>query len=213
MKDEVQSLLGRARVNLDAAETLLQNHFAGIAASRVYYAMFYAACAILRKEGLEFTSHAAVHGSFGRLFAKTGKIDPQYHRYLIDALATQVWEIDKDEATLKVFRGTYSEYHTRKEAGGVPESVGEDSGPTKGEAFRKARAAKNRELARERRRRARLTQVEGRISALEEELTSLGRQLANPPTNRAEVHRLAEEYMRAESELEVTLEEWEGLQR
>ena len=87
MKDEVQSLLDRARVNLDAAETLLQNRFAAIAASRVYYAMFYAACAILRKQGLEFTRHAAVHGSFGRLFAKTGKIDPKYHRHLIDAFA------------------------------------------------------------------------------------------------------------------------------
>jgi ATP-binding cassette subfamily F protein 3 len=33
-----------------------------------------------------------------------------HDRYLIDALATQVWEIDKEQATLRVFEGTYSEY-------------------------------------------------------------------------------------------------------
>jgi ATP-binding cassette, subfamily F, member 3 len=39
-----------------------------------------------------------------------------HDRYLIDALATQVWEIDEAERSLVVFKGTYSEYHAQKEA-------------------------------------------------------------------------------------------------
>jgi ATP-binding cassette, subfamily F, member 3 len=142
-----------------------------------------------------------------------------HDRYLIDVLATQVWGIDKDKAVLRVFQGTYSEYRSRVEIPGVRESAPDDSHLQKREAFRKARAAKNREiaekrraLAQERRRKARLAEVESRISALEEELTHLGRNLAAPPADRAEIQRLGEEYMRAESEMKALIEEWERLQ-
>jgi ATP-binding cassette, subfamily F, member 3 len=39
-----------------------------------------------------------------------------HDRYLIDALATQIWEIDEAERSLEVFKGSYSEYHAYKEA-------------------------------------------------------------------------------------------------
>ena len=134
-----------------------------------------------------------------------------HDRYLIDALATRVWEIDKEESTLKVFEGTYSEYHARGES--RPEEPGrEEAEPSKGEAFRKARAAKNRELARERRRQARLAKIEKKIASLEEELAGLSRELADPPADRMEVARLGEEYRRAERDLEDLMEEWEKLQ-
>ena len=142
-----------------------------------------------------------------------------HDRYLIDVLATQVWEIDKDRAVLRVFKGTYSEYRSRGESPEVSDSASDDSHIQKGEAFRKARAAKNREiaekrrvLAQERRRKARLAEVESRISAVEEELNHLGRSLANPPADRVEIQRLGEEYMRAQSEMEALIEEWERLQ-
>ena len=142
-----------------------------------------------------------------------------HDRYLIDALATQVWEIDKDRAVLNVFRGTYTEYRSRGESAGTSDRASDDSRPQRGEAFRKARAAKNREIADERRVRAaelrrqkRLAEVEAGISALEEELARIRESLANPPAERAEIQRLAEEYMRAEREMEALLEEWGELQ-
>ena len=70
----------------------------------------------------------------------------------------------------------------------------------------------NREIAEERRRRARMAELEARIRELEEELETLGRQLANPPPDRAELHRIGEDYMRAESNLEIVMEEMERLQ-
>ncbi|NMC13982.1 MAG: ABC-F family ATP-binding cassette domain-containing protein [Chloroflexi bacterium] len=39
-----------------------------------------------------------------------------HDRYLIDALGTQIWEIDPDETSLRIFLGTYSEYRLQKEA-------------------------------------------------------------------------------------------------
>jgi uncharacterized protein (UPF0332 family) len=56
-----------------------------LAADRVYYAMFYAADALLARRGLSFSSHGAVHGAIGKEFAKTGDLDPRFHRWLLDA--------------------------------------------------------------------------------------------------------------------------------
>jgi len=135
-----------------------------------------------------------------------------HDRYLIDALATQIWEIDKPRGVLKVFEGTYSDYHARREPAAAEDSVPDDARREKRETFRKARAAKNREIAQERRRLARLDEVQARIAALEAKLTELGGILANPPSDRAEIQRAGEEYMRAELELEPLMEELEKLQ-
>ena len=39
-----------------------------------------------------------------------------HDRYLIDALATQIWEIDEEHGFLRVFKGIYSEYRAWMEA-------------------------------------------------------------------------------------------------
>jgi uncharacterized protein (UPF0332 family) len=85
MKPETQSLLHKAHENREAAALLLQNGYADIAASRLYYAVFYTAEALLLERGQVFSSHSAVIAAFGRDFAKTGVLDPRFHRYLIDA--------------------------------------------------------------------------------------------------------------------------------
>jgi ATP-binding cassette subfamily F protein 3 len=132
-----------------------------------------------------------------------------HDRYLIDALATQVWEIDKEQAVLGVFEGSYSEYRSHKEAAATEDAEAEEARTRKKEAYRKARAAKNREIAEERRRKVRQAELEARIHELEAELETLGSQLAHPPADRAEVQRIGEAYMRAESNLEIVMEEME----
>jgi len=140
-----------------------------------------------------------------------------HDRYLIDALATQVWEIDRIERMLKVFEGTYSEYRERPQvqagADTASDAAPRDARRQKREAFRKARTAKNRELAQERRRLARLAEVRARIAAIEAELAETGATLAHPPPDRARIQRAAEAYMRAEQELEALMEELEHLER
>ena len=54
-------------------------------ASRIYYAMFYATQALLKSENIDMVKHSAVESALGYHFAKTGRIDPKYHRMLINA--------------------------------------------------------------------------------------------------------------------------------
>ena len=50
-----------------------------------YYTMFYLAQAVLLTKGLTFSSHSAVIAAYGKEFAKTGLLDPKFHRHMIDA--------------------------------------------------------------------------------------------------------------------------------
>lgn len=83
--DEVAALLRRSEESIRAAELLLREGMAGFAASRAYYAMFYAAQALLLTEGVMSHKHSGVIGEFGRLFAKTGLLSPGLHAMLIRA--------------------------------------------------------------------------------------------------------------------------------
>jgi ATP-binding cassette subfamily F protein 3 len=134
-----------------------------------------------------------------------------HDRYLIDALATQIWEIDKETASLQVFEGTYSEYHAFQESRRGTDEVSEGSRSQNATAFQVARAAKNRSLADERRRAARLEEVEGRITELEHQFAQVSERLAAPPANPEEVLRLGDDYMEIQNELNALIAEWEGL--
>jgi uncharacterized protein (UPF0332 family) len=60
------------------------------AAGRAYYAMFYVAAAFLSEKGLRFRKHGGVHGAFGEHFARSGLVDPKYHRWLLDAFDKRI---------------------------------------------------------------------------------------------------------------------------
>ncbi|MDN5696662.1 MAG: HEPN domain-containing protein [Rubrobacter sp.] len=84
MSDEVGQLLDKARRAFDAAGLLLEADHEDFAASQAYYGFFYIAEALLLSKGLRFNRHGQIVGQYGRLFAKTGELDPRYHRLLIE---------------------------------------------------------------------------------------------------------------------------------
>ncbi|MBI5684712.1 MAG: HEPN domain-containing protein [Verrucomicrobia bacterium] len=90
MKDATPKLLDKAASAIHAAETLLAEQEADFAAGRAYYALFYVAEALLNEEGLHFHKHGAVHAAFGERFAKTGRLDPKFHRWLLDAFDKRI---------------------------------------------------------------------------------------------------------------------------
>jgi len=47
--------------------------------------MFYAAQALLKANGIEVVKHSAVASMLGRHFAKTGRLDPKFHRMFLNA--------------------------------------------------------------------------------------------------------------------------------
>lgn len=85
MTNRQANLLSKARQKLSASRDLLRQGHPEDAVSRAYYVMFYAAEALLDGEGLRFSSHAGVISAFGRLFAKTGRVSAEFHRYLKEA--------------------------------------------------------------------------------------------------------------------------------
>ena len=85
MTEEQSALLEKARASIAGAQVLMQTKLYGFAASRAYYAMFYAARVLLLGEGVMLHKHSAVIAAFGLHFAKTGRAPVEYHRYLIQA--------------------------------------------------------------------------------------------------------------------------------
>lgn len=85
MKKEVLRLLEKADHALEVAEALAREGYIQDASSRIYYAMLYAAQALLKSENIEVRKHSAVEAAVGYQFAKSGRMDPKYHRLLINA--------------------------------------------------------------------------------------------------------------------------------
>jgi ATP-binding cassette subfamily F protein 3 len=126
-----------------------------------------------------------------------------HDRYLIDALATQVWEVIPAQRTLVQFDGTYSEYRLFKQQSsaavkktlatppaGRPKRV---DGMSKGERQR----IENR-----------IKKIELEVAGLESELKSLENALANPPADGAEVLRLSSAYSDVQGKLEKLMQAW-----
>ena len=85
MSKEIRDLLGKSAQSRDAALLLLKDDYVDFAASRAYYAMFYAIEALLLSTDLCFSKHSAVISAFGKEFIKTGLLDVRFHRSVMDA--------------------------------------------------------------------------------------------------------------------------------
>ena len=133
-----------------------------------------------------------------------------HDRYLIDALATQIWEVTPQEEALRVFTGSYSEYRQAKltaSAPGLgtqtrakqPKQVGSRSKPET--------LSRNRRQQQEKK----LAALEARIHTLESEKALLETKLANPPADGRKAAELAAQYNHLHAKLEPLLTEWEQL--
>jgi len=73
LSSEVIANLERAEQAVDAARKLVSDGYYDFAASRAYYAVFYAASALLLHEGLEFRKHSGVIAAIHQQFIKSEK--------------------------------------------------------------------------------------------------------------------------------------------
>jgi uncharacterized protein (UPF0332 family) len=80
---ESEQLLAKSEQFIRSARILANHKDFDSAISRLYYAMFFVAEALLDKLGLSFSSHHAIIAAFGQHFAKTQQVDPRFHRILI----------------------------------------------------------------------------------------------------------------------------------
>jgi ATP-binding cassette, subfamily F, member 3 len=134
-----------------------------------------------------------------------------HDRYLVDALATQIWEVNPNAGELLAFKGTYSELRAEREQ---KEYEAFMAGQTKGAGQKskvespKAKAS-NKE---ERRKIAQLQELENRIAELEKTLANLSSQLESPMVKPDEVIKIGNEYNRVQAEMDEKLAEWERMQ-
>jgi ATP-binding cassette subfamily F protein 3 len=147
-----------------------------------------------------------------------------HDRYLIDALATQIWEIDEAHGRLPVYKGTYSQYREWQRAERERAKVEDEQALPKTEPAPRpalsrpapsrpapSRPALSRISPDEKRRRNRLKSIEDQIAEIDLQLAVLSRQLENPPADPAKVQKLGSDYVHLQAELDEKMKEWESL--
>ncbi len=80
--NELSANMARAKTNLQAAKDLLEKDYFDIAAARTCYAAFYAASALLLRQGIDTNKHSGVIALIHQHFVKTGKLDKEQGRDL-----------------------------------------------------------------------------------------------------------------------------------
>jgi ATP-binding cassette subfamily F protein 3 len=122
-----------------------------------------------------------------------------HDRYLIEALATQVWAISSQGREMTVHEGGYASYAaSRREAAAPP------SATSKQQADRpRPRKSTRGKIA--------LADAEARIDSLEKELARVSLQLEEAGADVDTVRRLGEEYALLEAQLQDSLKAWEEL--
>lgn len=128
-----------------------------------------------------------------------------HDRYLIDALATQIWEVEPAQRSLRVFEGTYSEYRAALQAEALQAAAGKAAAQVQKTEREHPRTANS---AADRRRREKLRLMEAEIAELEAQIAVVSRQLENPPGDAGKVVQLGRDYQSLQHNLETRLSEW-----
>jgi len=89
MTEQQAGLLAKARRAVENAKAQVERGDHDFAVSRAYYAMFYAAEAVLLEKDLSFSKHSAVIAAFGLHFVRTGLVPAEFQRYLTEGQAAR----------------------------------------------------------------------------------------------------------------------------
>lgn len=137
-----------------------------------------------------------------------------HDRYLIDALATQIWEIDETQNKLHVFKGSYSEYRALRDVEREKEKMQAAEIRQRARSTGQPSSESRRNITNEERRRvAQILEVEDQIAGLENQLHILEEQLANPPNDPGKVQKLGSDYVHLKRQVDELMLEWEKLHK
>jgi ATP-binding cassette subfamily F protein 3 len=126
-----------------------------------------------------------------------------HDRYLIEALATQVWAISPQGREMLVHLGGYVSYSAARRQAAAAQ-------PTHRRQKRRTSSPRPRKP---RRGQATISDTEAVIASLESDLNRVSQQLEQAGTNVETVRRLGEEYAQLEAKLQSALSAWEELAR
>ena len=133
-----------------------------------------------------------------------------HDRYLIDALATQVWEVLPAENRLRVFDGTYTQYKSALQAEAERQAAAASTSPKAAVEHAAGTKKPSTGLSKMelKKRQMRLEALEAEISGLEDELAAVTRQLENPTQDGSKIQELGQEYNRLQGAIDERLAEW-----
>ena len=136
-----------------------------------------------------------------------------HDRYLIRKLAQQIWTIE--DGKLRVYRGTYDEYATRRrdKPASTPKPVAAAPPAPKAEKPSEKSDAASKDVASkdvasknaQQKQKQRVVEIEMRIAQIEAELKTLGEQMQTPD----KVRELGGRFKQLEGELAQRMKEWE----
>ncbi|MDK2980958.1 MAG: ATP-binding cassette, subfamily er 3 [Chloroflexota bacterium] len=128
-----------------------------------------------------------------------------HDRYLVDAVATQIWELEPDQSDLTVFKGSYSELRAEQEESQAQAQTQKKSNKSAARSNGSDDAKKksiNPKVLRE---------LEEQISTLEEQLEEVTRKLEHPLEVNESVADLGRQYNDVQEALERKWQTWNDL--
>jgi len=132
-----------------------------------------------------------------------------HDRYLVDRLASQLWIIEPDGRSMRVYKGTWAQYVEMRDQ----EREAPQARQSKDRAFEAQRQAKRDEQRARREREAleqRLAETEAEIHRMEQELRALEDEIAaaTAAQEAMRLHELGTEYAELQSQLQAKLDLW-----
>jgi ATP-binding cassette, subfamily F, member 3 len=127
-----------------------------------------------------------------------------HDRFLVDGIATQVWEVLPDQKTIEIFKGDYSTLKAKQEQKKLAETEAK-SQKSKPHAGRTKKKKSNHINPK------RLRNLEAVISNLEDSLAETGKKLENPIDASESIADLGEKYVSLQAELDGKWDEWRAL--
>jgi ATP-binding cassette subfamily F protein 3 len=122
-----------------------------------------------------------------------------HDRYLLEALATQIWMVDATAKKLQVFKGGYAEFSiSRQQAAQVPVKMQAD---TEHPAPRKTTEKKINKQ--------KLQELETHIHAVESEIHTLEQELKDPELDAERVGELGKRYLFLQEQLDDMINQWD----
>jgi len=132
-----------------------------------------------------------------------------HDRYLIDALASQVWEVLPGERKLNIFKGTYSEYRAARQA--AADSTAAPAPVNKVGLTRQPSNRRGLSKGEHQKLLNRIHKLENEIASLEEQSRLIETQLSDPRVAAEKILKLGAEYSRVQAELEERIHLWSEL--
>lgn len=80
-QEKIAKYLAHSRQAVETGQLVLAHEDFIAAVNRAYYAIFYAANALLATKGLERSKHSGVIAAFRQHFVKTGLVDAEFSRF------------------------------------------------------------------------------------------------------------------------------------